>query len=83
MIYERANSLDTKINKPPYRRHLDIKKEAELNLCQNLLKDKSITLEVYIEKILSFYDFHRKKEKEQDSESDDLSTDSSSDSEEE
>ena len=80
--YERANNPDPKINKPPYRRHLDIAKEAELKICQSLLKEGSISLEVYAEKVIGFYEFYRKPEKESDSESDELSTDSSSDSDE-
>ena len=82
MKYQRANNLDPKVNKPPYRRHLDVTKEAELKICQSLLKEKAITVEVYIEKILGFYDFHRQKEKEPDSESDELSTDEESEEEE-
>ena len=81
--FERANNPDPKINKPPYRRHLDIAKEAELKMCQSLLKEGAISLEVYVEKVISFYEFYRKPEKESDSESDELSTDSSSDSDEE
>ena len=77
--YERANNPDPKINKPPYRRNLDIAKEAELKICQSLLKEGSISLEVYVEKVIGFYEFYRKPEKESDSESDDLSTDSDDD----
>ena len=77
--YQRANSEDSKVNKPPYRNHLDIKKEAQLNICKDLLRENSISLDIYIEKILNFYDFNRDSNRLQDSssESDDLSTDES------
>ena len=78
--YARANSDDPKINKPPHRKHLNLEKEANLNLCKDLLKDGSISLEVYIEKTVAFYDFYRKPPVEEDSDvSDELSSDSSSD----
>ena len=51
-------------------------------MCQSLLKEGAISLEVYVEKVISFYEFYRKPEKESDSESDELSTDSFSDSDE-
>ena len=78
--YSRANSDDPKINKPPHCKHLNVEKEANLNLCKDLLKDGSISLEVYIEKTVAFYDFYRKPPVEEDSDvSDELSSDSSSD----
>ena len=85
-LYERANSSNPKVNRPPPRKHLDIAKEEKLQVFKDLLKEGAITLEVYIEKILAFYDFYRKPilNNEEGSElSDDLSSDSDSDSDNE
>ena len=57
-----------------------------MQVFKDLLKEGEITLEVYIEKILAFYDFYRKPilNNEEESElSDDLSSDSDSDSDNE
>ena len=78
--YARANSDDPKINKSAHRTHLNLEKEANLNLCKDLLKDGSVSLEVFIKKTVAFYDFYRKPPVEEDSDvSDELSSDSSSD----
>jgi hypothetical protein len=58
--FERAKSTDLKVSRPPPRRHLDIEKEAKLKMAQDLLKKGSITLDVYIDTIVAFYDFFRK-----------------------
>ena len=61
-------------------KHLNLEKEANLNLCKYLLKDVLISLEVYIEKTVAFYDVYRKPPVEEDSDvSGELSSDSSPD----
>ena len=43
LIYERANNPGPKVNKHPYRKHLDITKKAELKLYQNVLKEMTFS----------------------------------------
>ena len=57
--FQRANSLNANVNRPPRRHHLDIIKEDRLNTLRGLLKENAITLTKYVEKILEFYDFYR------------------------
>ena len=59
--YNRALSQDTVISRPPRRAHLDVTKETKLNTYMELLRENSITLNKYVEKIVSFYDFNREK----------------------
>ena len=59
--YNRALSQDTVISRPPRRAHLDVTKETKLNTYIELLRENSITLNKYIENIVSFYDFNREK----------------------
>ena len=79
----RTDDPDGNVNRPPRRAHLDIVKEAKIKTLMDLVKEKELTLEAYVEKVISFYDFNRDKLKrmeEDEEESDDIS---SSDDEEE
>ena len=51
-----------------------------LNQLKSLLVEKSITVEVYISKIILFYDFNRRVERPEDEESDEISDSSDEDS---
>jgi len=59
--YNLALSQDTVISRPSRRAHLDVTKETKLNTYMELLRENSITLNNYVEKIVSFYDFNREK----------------------
>ena len=59
--YNRALSQDTVISRPPRRAHLHVTKDTKLNTYIELLRENSITLNKYIENIVSFYDFIREK----------------------
>ena len=59
--YNRALSQDTVISRPPRRAHLHVTKDTKLNTYIELLRENSITLNKYVEKIVSFYDFNREK----------------------
>ena len=59
--YNRVLIQDTVISRPPRRAHLDVTKETKLNTYIELLRENSITLNKYVEKIVSFYDFNREK----------------------
>ena len=64
--------MTARVNKPPIRKHLDIKKESMLNQLKCLLEENSITVEVYFSKILHFYDFNRRVERPEDEDSDEV-----------
>ena len=78
--YAIANSLNGWISKPQLRKHLDIKKETQLNQLKSLLVEKSITVEVYVDKIILFYDFNRQVDRPEDEESDEVCDSSDEDS---
>ena len=59
--YNRALSPDSVVSRPPRRAHLDLTKETKLKTYMELLREDSITLSKYVEKIVSFYDFNREK----------------------
>ena len=49
--YNLALSQDTVISRPSRRAHLDVTKETKLNTYMELLRENSITLNKYVEKI--------------------------------
>ena len=74
--YHRANSSNKNTSRPPRRAHLDIEKESKLEELTSLYKDHYITYEIFVERVINFYDFNRAKiiRMEKDGElSDDLS----------
>jgi hypothetical protein len=75
--YFRADNEDSNINKPPRRAHLDLVKEAKLVTLAELYKDGVITYNVFVDKVIDFYDFNRAKlvrMSEDGEESDDISS---------
>ena len=59
--YFRADNEDSNINRPPRRAHLDLVKEAKLVTLAELYKDGVITYNVFVDKVINFYDFNRAK----------------------
>ncbi len=72
-----ADNEDSNINKPPRRAHLDLVNEAKLVTLAELYKDGVITYNVFVDKVIDFYDFNRAKlvrMSEDGKESDDMSS---------
>ena len=75
--YFRADNEDSNINRPPRRAYLDLVKEAKLVTLAELYKDGVITYNVFVDKVINFYDFNRAKlvrMSEDGEESDDISS---------
>ena len=81
--YFRATNEDPNISRPPRRAHLDLNKEAKLVTLGDLYREKVIPYEIFVDKVVNFYDFNRAKlvRMEEDGEESDEISESESDTE--